>query len=308
MEIVELLLWKIINMFLIIGIGAFAYRKELIRDETAEDLGKVLIQIVLPSVVLAQMWSDYTAEKQQSMIRCFVLGLLAQALAIAASWIRFRKDEQNSSRGCSAFSNVGFFGIPVVTAVMGSGAVFFLSPTIGTANVLMSTLLVLWYSCGRERIDYKTVLTNPALISLILGTLLFFLRVPKPALVSDLLSTLSQLNTPVALLLSGAFLAKSDLLGALRKKEVWTVTLWRLVLIPAGILLLFRLLPVGTAEEKTAIWISLACPIGMNLPVYARLYDPEKTSTAAEEVCITTLLSIVTLPLGLLAAEMILKQ
>lgn len=307
MEIVRLLVWKIVNMFLIMGIGAFAYRRKLLRDETTEDLGKILIQIVLPSVVLTQMWTDYSPEKQMSMVRCFALGLVAQAVAVGAAWIRFRREEDNSSRGCSAFSNVGFFGIPVVTAVMGSAAVFFVSPTVGTANVLMSTLLVLWYSHGKEKIDIKAVLTNPAFISLVLGTLLFFLKVPRPELVSDLLSTVNQLNTPVALLLSGAFLARSDLPGALKKKEVWTVTLWRLILIPAGILLLFRLLPVGTVEEKTAVWIALSCPIGMNLPVYARLYDPEKVPVAAEEVCITTLLSIFTLPLGLFAADLILR-
>ena len=171
----------------------------------------------------------------------------------------------------------------------------------------MSTLLVLWFSRRADAISMKGVLMNPALISLAAGLILFFLRVPRPDIVSDVLNTLSQLNTPVALLLSGAFLAKSDLLGALRKPEVWRVTLWRLVLIPAGILLLFRILPIGSVEEKTAIWISLSCPIGMNLPVYARLYDPDSVAVCAEEVCITTLLSIVTLPLGLLAAGMILK-
>jgi hypothetical protein len=233
--------------------------------------------------------------------------MLAQALAVGAAWLRFRKDSEAASRGCSAFSNVGFFGIPVVTAVMGSSAVFYLSPTVGTANLLMSTLLVIWFSRSASNISLKGVLLNPALISLAAGTVLFFLRVPRPAVVSDLLTTLNQLNTPVALLLSGAFLARSDLLGALRKPEVWRVTLWRLVLIPLGILVLFRFLPVGTVDEKTAIWISLSCPIGMNLPVYARLYDPDSVAVCAEEVCITTLLSIITLPAGLLAADLILK-
>ena len=307
MEIVSLLIWKILNMFIVMGIGAFLYKKDIISDRTTEELGKVLIQVVLPSVVLSQMWTDYSAEKQQTVIRCFVLGMLAQALAVGAAWLRFRKNSEAASRGCSAFSNVGFFGIPVVTAVMGSSAVFYLSPTVGTANLLMSTLLVIWFSRSASNISLKGVLLNPALISLAAGTVLFFLRVARPAVVSDLLTTLNQLNTPAALLLSGAFLARSDLPGALRKPEVWRVTLWRLVLIPLGILVLFRFLPVGTVDEKTAIWISLSCPIGMNLPVYARLYDPDSVAVCAEEVCITTLLSIITLPAGLLAAELILK-
>lgn len=307
MEIVKLLVWKILTMFMVMGIGAYLYRKKVISDRTTEELGKVLIQVVLPSVVLSQMWTEYSAEKQQTVIRCFVLGMLAQILAVGTAWIRFRRDDEAASKGCSAFSNVGFFGIPVVTAVMGSSAVFYLSPTMGTANLLMSTLLVLWFSRSTKDIDLKSVLLNPALISLVAGLVLFFLRIPRPEIVSDVLSALNQLNTPVALLLSGAFLARSDLLGALRKPEVWRVTLWRLVLIPAGIMLLFSILPIGSVEEKTAIWISLSCPIGMNLPVYARLYDPDSVAVCAEEVCITTLLSIVSLPVGLLAAEMVLK-
>jgi hypothetical protein len=307
MEIVSLLVWKILNMFIVMGIGAYLYKKEVISDRTTEELGKILIQVVLPSVVLSQMWTGYSAEKQQTLIRCFVLGMLAQILAVGAAWIRFRRDADAAARGCSAFSNVGFFGIPVITAVMGSAAVFYVSPTVGTANLLMSTLLVAWFSRSTEAIRIKSVLLNPALISLVTGIVLFFLKVPRPDIVSDVLSTVNQLNTPVALLLSGAFLARSDLPGALRKPEVWRVTLWRLVLIPAAILLLFRLIPVGSAEEKTAIWISLSCPIGMNLPVYARLYDPDSVAVCAEEVCITTLLSITTLPLGLLAVNLILK-
>ena len=193
MEIVKLLVWKILTMFMVMGIGAYLYRKKIMSDRTTEELGKVLIQVVLPSLVLSQMWTDYSAEKQQTVIRCFVLGMLAQMLAVGVSWIRFRRSDEAASRGCSAFSNVGFFGIPVVTAVMGSAAVFYLSPTMGAANLLMSTLLVLWFSRSTKNIDIKSVLLNPALISLVAGLTLFFLRVPRPAIVSDVLSALNQL-------------------------------------------------------------------------------------------------------------------
>ena len=145
MEIVKLLVWKILTMFMVMGIGAYLYRKKVISDRTTEELGKVLIQVVLPSVVLSQMWTEYSAEKQQTVIRCFVLGMLAQILAVGAAWIRFRRDDEAASKGCSAFSNVGFFGIPVVTAVMGSSAVFYLSPTMGTAESGADL------TCGRTR-------------------------------------------------------------------------------------------------------------------------------------------------------------
>ena len=139
-----------------------------------------------------------------------------------------------------------------------------------------------------------------------IGIIFFSLRIPKPDLCADFLSTLAQLNTPIALLLTGAFLAKSDLRKALRNPTVWRVCLWRLVLIPLTTLVLFSIIRLGSVEERRAIWICLSCPIGMNLPIFARLYDKDNVSLATEEVCFSTLLCILTLPPGLMIADLLL--
>jgi len=306
MEIVTVLFWKILNMFCVMLLGAFLYKKKILTDASTEDLGKILINVVIPSVVLSQMWTAYSTEVRDSLVRCIILSVAGTVAAMAVSWIRFRKYSDAVSRGSSAFSNVGFFGIPVVTAVLGSQALFYIGPTIGTGNLFMATVLVVWLSHSTREIRPSKIITNPALLSLAAGIALFFCRVPKPQFVSDLLSTVSQMNTPVALMLTGAFLARSNLLKALGNAKVWRVCVWRLVLIPLMLLALFRFIPFGTLEEKKAIWISLSCPVGMNLPVYARLYDKKNVPLATEQVCISTLLCIVTIPAGLLLLDMFL--
>ena len=303
MEIVSVLFWKILNMFCIMLIGALLYKRRILTDVSTDDLGKILINLVIPAIVLSQMWTDYTADKEEALVRCFILGVLGEMVAICSAWIRFGRRQDAVSRGSTAFSNVGFFGIPVVTAVLGQQALFSLGPNLGTLNLLMSTLLVVWLSHSTKAVSLKNILLNPALLSLAAGLLLFFFRVPKPQFVDGLLGTISQLNTPVALLLSGAFLARSNILRALGKGKVWLVCIWRLVLIPAMIMVLYKFLPVGTPEEKKAIWISLACPVGMNLPVYAKLYDKKDVPLATEQVCISTLLCMITIPVGVMLLE-----
>ncbi|MBR3355651.1 MAG: AEC family transporter [Oscillospiraceae bacterium] len=306
MEIAVLLFWKIANMFCIMGIGAVLYRIGILSDRSTEDLGKILVQVIIPSVILNQLWTEYSAEKQAMLIHSFVLSAAAMALSAAISSLRFRDRKDAVSRGGSTFSNVGFFGIPVVTAAMGADAILGISPTVAFCNLLMSSLLVYWLSGRKDAISISGLLKLPTLLVLFAGILLFALRIPKPAFCADLLSTLTQLNTPVALLLSGAFLAKSDLVKALKNPTVWRVCLWRLVLIPLMTLLLLKVIPIGSPAEKMAIWICLSCPIGMNLPIFAKLYDEKNVSLAAEEVCISTLMCILTLPPGLMIADMLL--
>ena len=288
------------------GMGYILYRKNMLTDQSTGDLGKVLINLVIPSVVLNQMWTEHTPEKQNALINTFILAVLGLAVALTASRLRFFSQEYAVDRGGSSFSNVGFFGIPMVTAALGSAAVFNVSSAIALSNLLMSTVLAAWLSGKKDTVSLKGVIRHPALITFVAGVLLFFLRVPKPQFCSDVLATITQLNTPIALLLSGAFLAKSDLRSAVTNLRVWRTCLWRLVIIPLCILALFRIAPLGTPEEKKSVWLALSCPIGMNLTVFAKLYDEEHIGLAAEEVCSSTLLCIFTLPVCMMLAEMIL--
>ena len=306
MDIAILLFWKILNMFCVMGIGAFLLRKGILTDKSTEDLGQVLVQLIIPSVILNQLWTENTPEKQAVLIHSFILSAAALALSAVISYLRFPHKEDAITRGGCTFSNVGFFGIPVVTAVMGSTAVFTISPTVALCNLLMSSLLVYWLSGRRDTISISGLLRLPTVAVLFAGLILFALKIPKPDFCAELLSTITQLNTPVALLLTGAFLAKSDLAKAFRNPYVWRVCLWRLVLIPLATLLLLKIVPLGSPEEKKALWICLSCPIGMFLPIFARLHDKEHVSLAAEEVCITTLMCILTLPPGLMLTSMVL--
>lgn len=107
------------------------------------------------------------------------------------------------------------------------------------------------------------------------------------------------------MLVSGTYLAKSDLLKMLTRKNTYIVSFVRLLVIPLIILGVFYVLPIGTLDIKLTLVIAAACPVGSNVAIFAQQYDKNYTE-AVEHVCMSTLLCLFTLPLLVSIATVIL--
>ncbi len=88
------------------------------------------------------------------------------------------------------------------------------------------------------------------------------------------------------------------------KPKLYLLSVVRLAIIPAVCLLLLWLLPKELSEMKLALLIVAACPVGSNVAVYAQLHNSDY-SYAVETVVISTLLSIISLPLIVQIAGML---
>ena len=92
------------------------------------------------------------------------------------------------------------------------------------------------------------VLKNPVVLSVALGVLLYAANIPKPALAASLFSTVGSINTPLAMLLLGAYLAKTDLKKVFAVTSNYGVSFVRLLLFPAAGVLQ----PFGSEQMKLA--------------------------------------------------------
>ena len=200
------------------------------------------------------------------------------------------------------FSNAGFMGIPLISAVLGQGAVFAVTAFVALLNVLQWTygqaiLTKNWKSCSP-----RAIFTSPLVISFALGIVVFFLRIPAPALLKQCLGGISALNAPLAMIVLGAYLAEGRLLDVFTDWRLYAVSAVRLLLIPVLTVFLFRFFPNG--DMRTAVLIAAAAPIGANVAVYAgRIGDDYPY--AARTVCLSTILSVVTMPLIVSLAELL---
>ena len=127
------------------------------------------------------------------------------------------------------------------------------------------------------------------------GAFFFLTGIPMPSVVSKCVSSIAGLNTPLAMFTIGIYMAQTDILKMFSKPRLYLVSLVRMIVIPAAVIALLMVLPASMNELRYALLIASACPVGSNVAVYAQLHNKDYPY-AVETVIISTLFSIVTMP------------
>lgn len=304
MEILTILLKQIALMFILIMVGNILCRKKMITLAGSGEMGKILLNVVIPCVIINSFWCERTAEKTEALLMGTLISLLVMGISVAIAWIIFGLKDGVSCFS-SAFSNAGFIGIPLVQAVLGSSAVFHISVMIVLVNFLQWTLGMYILTGDAGKMKFSVVMKKPVVLSVAAGVIIYFLNIPRFAFTDTLLSSLTSVNTPVAMFVTGVYLAQSPLSTIVSSRKTWTVSTLRLLVIPFVTLLVVKMIPYGNLEMKTAIMIAAACPVGSNVSIFAQQANAS-FQDATSQVCLSTLLCLFTIPVMTLLTTMIL--
>ena len=297
MATVFIVLRQIVIMFLYMAIGGLLFQKGLITKEGSKSLANMLLYVVLPCVVVKSFCVARTPERTSGLLVSFLAALGILLLAMAVSHLLFKRNPIDDFG--AAFSNAGFMGFPLVAAVQGSEAIFYAAGFVALLNALQWTYGQSLISGDPGYRSPKAILKNPLVLSLLLGILIFCFEIPVPAIASDLLAALSALNAPLAMVILGVYLAQTDPKTLFNDPHLYVVAAARLVLIPLLTILVLKLLPAQYAAIATTLVIVAAAPIGSNVAVYAQKLGKDY-ACAVRGVCLSTLLSAITMPLLML--------
>lgn len=299
-----ILVKQILQMFLLAGIGFLLFKSGKITLEGSKTLGNILIYGSLPSVIINGFLIERTAEHVKGLLWSAAAAAVIVLLSILIAHFVFRKD--GVAAFATSFSNPGFFGVPLIVASLGQGAVFYATPFIAYLNIGQWT-----YGVSRlngqpvlQGLQPKKLIKAPFVIAILVGVFLFATQLPLPAIVRSCLSNVAGLNTPLAMFTVGVYLAQTDLAKMISRKTLYLISALRLLVIPAISLLVLSLLPASMMEMRTVLLIVAACPVGSNVAVYAQLHNKDYPY-AVETVIISTLLSIVTIPFILYLSSLI---
>ena len=301
MEII--LLKQICIMFLLIAVGMFLVKKGYLSEQGGKDLGAILLRVVIPCVILKSYITEYTAERAVDLAVSAAMAPLALLVAMVISFLAFGTKRSIENFGAS-FCNVGFIGIPLVQAVLGEGAVFYLASFIALLNILQWTYGVFILTGDKEAVRVKTIAGNPVVLSFFGGILLFFLRIPVPQVIVSTLGSIGSMNTPLAMIILGTYLAKMNFREMFAAKSAYVCTVLRLILIPAATLLVLSLIPGVKTEIKQVILIACGTPVGSNIAIFAKQYEKDYRLSVVT-VCLSTICCIVTVPVFYMFAEKI---
>lgn len=285
--------------------GFILYKKRIITNDGAKDMGKLLIYIILPSAIVNSYNMDFSNEKAFMLLISFIAAMFALLLSVIISRIFF-KGKPIEGFG-AAFSNAGFMGIPLISSVIGEDRVYCAAAFVAILNILQWTYGVFLITGKKSAVSVKKIFFNPVIISFVLGVILFFLPVRLPLLISEILGTVSQMNAPIAMIIIGFYMAQISFKELFISKNGYAVSAVRLLIIPLITTLLAAVVPFGNFAFKLTIIILAAAPIGSNVAVYAQIYGGNYKA-AASEVVLSTLLSVITMPLIIQISEYILQN
>ena len=295
METILILVRQITQMFLLAGMGYLLFKSGKITHEGSRALGNILIYLALPAVIINGFLVERTPERLTGMLYSAVSAAALLLLSILIARFFFRQDAVAAFAG--AFSNPGFFGVPLIVASLGQGAVFYVACFIAFLNISQWTYGVsilnrqpIW-----QGFALKKLIRAPFIIAILIGFILFFTQIRLPSVISGCLSTVAGINTPLSMFTVGVYLAQTDVPGMFRKPKLYFISLVRLILIPLLSLLLLSLLPESWHDMKTTLLLAAACPVGANVAVYAQLHGKDYPY-AVETVVVSTLFSLLSIP------------
>lgn len=288
-----IILRQIGMMFFYLAIGCLLFRFDLLTKEGSRSLANLLIYISLPCAIIQSFCVSDGPEIRQALLPSLFLGALLLLLSMAVSAVLFHQEPlQNFG---AAFSNAGFMGIPLISASLGEQAVFFSAGFTAMLNILQWTYGQRLLSRQKTTRPWKALL-NPLMVGFLIGLALFFSKITLPSAVLSCLSALSGLNAPLAMITVGAYLAQADFHDMIFTARNYWVCAVRLVLIPLMSIVLLSLFSGVSVSLRYALLIAACAPIGANVAVYAQRLNGNYTY-AVQLVCLSTLLSIVTMPL-----------
>lgn len=295
MESAFILLRQLICMFIFMGIGYTLFKKTMLSERGSRELSNILLYIVLPAVIIHSYCKERTVERVHGLWQSFVISAALLLIAMVISGLIFGRRRRIENVGV-AFSNCGFMGIPLVQAVLGEEAVFFCSAFVAILLFLQWTYGVFVMTGDKKAISGKTIVRNPILIATAIGILLFLIQIPVPEIADTVLTSLSAMNGPMAMIILGIYLAQTDIKTIFLDKTLYWASAVRLVIIPVVSIIFLCLLPASMNQMKLTLLISASAPIGANAAIFAQKVGLDHTR-AVKIVCLSTMLSIISMPL-----------
>lgn len=263
-----------------------------------------LVYICSPCMIVSSFLSlDFSVTNLVNMGLFFVITLILQSIFMAILfWIFHKKYSQSRYRIltiASVLGNVGFFGLPMVKALLPDNpeVLCYSSIYVLSMNVLVFTMGVFCLTTKKEYMTLKSALINPATFGFAIAFPLYLLsgRNWLPDMITNSVGLLGQMTTPLCMIILGIRLANIPLKKLFSRPFIYLICLAKLVIFPVFCYLSVYFLPLPVSF-KTSILILSATPCAAIISNLAEMHRSE-TELAANCVLITTLLSFITLPL-----------
>lgn len=288
MQISILLMEQIFELFLMILMGFIIVKAGIVKEEDSKVLSKIVLYLIIPCVIINAFQVDYTKKTVNGLLIALAASVLLQVVLLLVVFMMGKLFSLNEVETASIYySNSGNLIVPIVTFVLGQKWVLY-------GCVFMSVQLVfLWTHC-------KKIILNINMISIAIGTILFFTRIRLPELITNTISSVGNMIGPASMIVTGMLFAGMDLKAIFANKRVYFISALRMIVVPLIALFLIKISHLATLSADAQkimliVFLAVITPSASTVTQMCQVYGNDAHYASAINV-VTTLCAIVTMP------------
>ena len=297
---------QVLMLFVIILVGFVAGKAKIIKQDISKGLADLVLYVATPAAILQSFTSEEkTVEKSLNLLFVFLAALLIHIITILITKLLIKnKDERKRKilRFSVIFSNCGYMSFPLQKAILGDIGVFYGAMFVAVFNIILWTYGTLLASGDRKSISLKRILLNPTIISVCVSVILYALEIRLPTFLSGAVTGLGNLNTPLPMIIIGYNLSTFSLIKLFTDKDVYWPSIMRLLIIPLVSIGIMKLIGIS-GIPFIACTVAASAPSAAVSAMFATKYGLD-ASLASKIVSLTTVFSILTMPVFVALAQM----
>lgn len=295
------------GLFLLIAVGYAVAKLQILPASSTKLLSNLLMQITLPATVLVSLVRPFDAAFIRDGILIVALGAVLFAIygllsALAVRLFHVSRGHRGVWIFSSMFSNNGFMGFPIALALFQEEglalAVFLGIPFNLLAYTLGPKLMCMDHGAddATPPPSWRSILFTSVNCATVLGLVLYAAQISIPSILSAPLTHLSNITTPLSMLVTGMNLTESRAGDLLRDRDAFSVSFMRLLFFPLLTWGILRVLPISNPLVVGVTLIIMAMPAPAISAILAESYHADK-EFAARTVFLSSLLCLISIPL-----------
>lgn len=287
---------NVLVLFVLIMVGYICNKIKILSEKAVKDMTNFVLYIVTPCVII----NSYQREFDKQMLIGLVITLVASVVSFAINILLAHllikdndKRREKTLRFGMVFSNCGYMSLPLQEAMLGELGVFYGATYIAVFQIILWTYGVIVMSGDVKSFSLRKIILNPGIIGTALGIFLFIFSISLPYAIVEPIKHLASLNTPIPMIIVGYHLAGASF--KIKGFSAYVSIVFRLIVSPALMILGLWIFKI-TGDIMVACTIAASAPVAAATTMFSEKFGGD-TALSATMVSLTTLLSIVTMPI-----------
>lgn len=285
-------------LFLLVAAGVILRKLGILPDSAKQVLTDLVIDLILPCNIISSFLIEFNMDILKGFAAILLIATLIQfgCLIIANTFYNKEPDRRKKVlQYGTVCSNAGFMGNPIAEGVYGAEGLMYASIFLVPQRIVMWSAGVSYFTESPDRKTVvKKVLTHPCIVAVYIGLFFMVTQISMPVFLENTIRNVGGCTTAVSMILIGTILAEVKA-GSIFDKGIMKYTLIRLFFIPFLVFICCRFFPVRPMISGVSVLLT-GMPAGSTTAILAAKYDGDYIF-ATKCVVVTTLLSLVTIPL-----------